>query len=219
MKPTKEYGYLLIDTPEKKRSFSPKVETDEFWHEEKWKGVSKCTCPSCFGFSEQNIYRRRKDPGEGFEIVPPNEVEHSGMEYFEVGSGWVLNITTHPYQRTVKQVFERHHSILAFRRRKSTVNESLPVENDDWISVRDQMPPDGSKFIGCYLGTKSISICTEFTQNMTHWRPMLELPKDPADVAFEEADKKAFDRQRSMSPNERHLELFNAGREFERSRK
>lgn len=80
MQPKQEYGYVIIDTEEKRKVFSPKVKTDQIWREA-WAG----NLTPDDKFWDNETYRRRISPGEGFEIVPLSEAMKFNWDKQEVG--------------------------------------------------------------------------------------------------------------------------------------
>ena len=106
--PKKEYGWVIIDTPEKKAQFGPRKAGDQYyggignclhWEEAVWSSDSSKTSVGCAGspFSESDIYRRRIDPGKGYEIVPGETFETADMEFTRDGVAWRSNAQAATY--------------------------------------------------------------------------------------------------------------------------
>lgn len=90
-KPEEQYGYILIDTPERRQQFQPKLATDEYFSESRngWYPVVDQYAKNQVAntsFIWTFTYRRKIDPGEGFEIIPFNTViGFYNMEDWEAG--------------------------------------------------------------------------------------------------------------------------------------
>ena len=82
--PTAGYGYILIDTPEKKAKFAPKIPGDQWLYMGHWRIVAdRGDFDTC-----ETIYRRKIEAGEGWEIVPPGTMPKNGDEFTRDGITW-----------------------------------------------------------------------------------------------------------------------------------
>lgn len=118
--PTREYGWLIIDTPELKAKFAPRLSTDEFWsltEGEGWLPVG----PAVPRFTDCHAYRRRIDPGDGWEIVPANESPtdlDKQIESTRDGVSWRDFGKVDQFATVLDCIATRSYAdILAFRRR------------------------------------------------------------------------------------------------------
>lgn len=148
MNPTQEYGWLIIDTPEKKLASLPKMPSDEFLNSQgQWESVAVPELKHYGGqFGSDHIYRRRIDPGKDWEIVPPEEIESQEMEFTRDGSKWEGNARWMEKVGDLRRAVSwysgpeySHSGILAFRRRKAArpqfgvaikTSERKPTGND-----------------------------------------------------------------------------------------
>lgn len=92
--PTQEYGWVIIDTPEKKKQFAPKRLDDEVWYGGHWARIFvEGEFPN-----DSAIYRRRIDHGEAQPQwpkptwgVPP---DGNYLRYAEGLGAWVADTSS-----------------------------------------------------------------------------------------------------------------------------
>ncbi len=121
----REYGYIYIVTDEDKRNYLPRRLDDELWEEvsEVWESGNNTKT-----FSSSYFYRRRISAGEGYEIVPPDEVETGDMEYTRDGVVWNSNKrskTSGSYYFSKVGRYVPTSTMLAFRRKVEVNDEKV----------------------------------------------------------------------------------------------
>lgn len=186
---TDTYGFHVF-TGSDCAKFEPRLATDEFWSNE-----GRCW-REC-GDAGQNfytifIYRRRIDPGPGWEIVPlDGELEHLN-EYTDDGKKWVQIRTHSPLSigDYINRFAYRDKPILAVRRKSAPKVESV----GGWISVKDRLPELGQD-VWVFLRGEVIQWQNTNSRYwdkdaITHWQPFIKpappKPEPSADeVAFE----------------------------------
>jgi len=83
------YGYILIDTDEKKRRFAPKRRGDHYCHPLSHRSDDWIPVAGDPDFGNYLIYRRPIDPGECYELLPLDGVSPCNTEYTQDGVTWV----------------------------------------------------------------------------------------------------------------------------------
>lgn len=122
------YGYHVFYGRDGEK-FLPKLRTDQFLMVSGWADIGgiKETSDNCF--YADYIYRRPIDVGEGFELVPLDEIINVSDECLLIGDSEWKNATG-CHGDTPRESFKEHGDIFkAFRRRKSAKGETTPVES------------------------------------------------------------------------------------------
>lgn len=182
------YSYWVFTGSDCAR-FEPKLDSDE------WLGNLEWLPSKCSELMPNFIWRRRIDPGAGFELVPLDELESSDMDFTRNGTKWESNRHySIKHGRTVRGFLEGCRRcidpILAFRRKSAPKVESV----DGWISVKDRLPELGQD-VWVFLRGEVIQWQNTNSRYwdkdaITHWQPFIKpappKPEPSADeVAFE----------------------------------
>lgn len=175
-------------------------------------------------------------PGDGFEIVPADDLETADMDFTEDGHSWHTNfyaIGNHGKTKCGHYVEQGIRNILAFRRKKT---EQKPDPRfGEWVSVHKSYPPadNWEKEWLCWFNYgKAAAQTTKQIYNagncscLTHWMP-LPAPPDPEkseeDQQFEEWYFKTWPEYQDLGLPASHMGFcrttWKARGELERSRK
>ena len=201
-KPDAGYGYVLIDTPEKKAKYAPKLSTDECFNPD---GQWKSPLWDDGHFSADNIYRRRIDPGEGWEIVP-EERWRLGDQFTTDGVEWFI---------MVEKDELKENPIIAFRRRITT-QLALPIA--EWIDL-PTVPPEGERFDSFLIQSRNgeIGVTARMCLRSGTCRPIRWFNHPPPPPVKSEAERawEAWLQVTTLTPAQQHeafIAGFNAGR-------
>jgi hypothetical protein len=193
--PTQEYGWVIIP-PEKHKEFEPPQKGDELWLDASSHWEARWAKPGT-PFNLLYTYRRRIDPGEGWEIVPENECP-CNTEQTRDGVNWMSFGDIVPFE-TVREALAcgYHGNILAFRRK-----------SDGWVRFAAIFPESGRDVWICHIERKEIRFlravkpeCVN-TAYWPHWRyaegqysiPPLPQPElTPAEKAWNALESKPAD--------------------------
>ncbi len=125
------YGYHVFYGRDGK-AFEPRQSRDQIHVS----NVGWCSCDTAnYPFSTNDLYRRPISPGEGFELVPLDEVVEQGMEYM-VHDDWLRCKST--CNHTARVNILEGGAYKAFRRRKVATIPSF-----GWVRI---VPGDESTF-------------------------------------------------------------------------
>jgi hypothetical protein len=220
MKPTQEYGYRMLTSQSVQ-------EGDEIWVFDRWersRNVDQCQASGI-------QYRRRIDPGEGWEIVPANipfslqntdwQWTNDGLMWWDVTPQWnavdaiAYRRRKHPEQDwfikgpngQVSELREgAHPKPVGFGSGWIACSESLP-ETGHEIAVLAYQPANGGEYKTCI--TRWLGTTFRCNPQPSHWMP---LPVAPVPSAMEQAFEKAWGAATEDYPTERTAKVwFSAG--------
>jgi hypothetical protein len=186
------YGFILIDTPELKEKYAPKLNTD----------FSICGCRSCQAearftpdsyndFQRGWVYRRAVPMPDDYRLVGLDEILLPTDEFESVICGkWIT--ANCEGNKTVRQHITdplEYPSVTAFRRRK--VGSSV-----GWVSSKSKPPEKGKAVWWFSVANPGVQFCQKVTTpdcvGEYFWQ-YAEIPQhpqptpSPADEAFEKA--------------------------------
>lgn len=172
------YGYRLLSRGE---TILP---GDQIWLHEEWVHSTLVST-----HVKDGTYRRKIDPGEGFEIVPPNEIETADMDYTRDGVNWESNDG-----KACQRIDYYQYPPLTLRRRK------YQPTSGQWVKVADRLPDKAQRVL--FWPSNSMSgerIATAYFDGRyfdanpypTHWMPLPPAPESQKSDAEKAWDKYA----------------------------
>lgn len=189
MKNDENYGYVLIDTLEKKKKRGPIKKGDEIWsiHDNEWQ-LMEAMFGSPFPIESYQTFRRPLVlPDDPWELVPWEEKpSKKDCEEFSFPlQKWIA--LSNVYQCTVGEIIQSDSSIIAIRRRKQPAQAVA-----GWVMTSERVPSDDRDYFAQVARTGDVLardayLIRDNPELFTQWLdyPNPEMVKGESDQAFE----------------------------------